>query len=215
MIKKSKYIYFSLLCFFCFISNAFALTGTVNVNDSLTLRSTPSTSGTKITHFYNNTELEILDLNAGSGNGCSKWYKVTYGGYTGYSCGDYITVKQENTSTYQGEDDSYSKENYSNAPTGDGTIMCYEDIGSLSLRNTANGNRTGTTVNCGDNVNILATEEKPNTTCPYWYKIKTGNNTGYVCGYYVNTTKLSSSSLPSPNESGSSSSLSSSDESDT
>ena len=175
-----------------FITNVQALTGIVNVNDSLTLRDAPTTSGAYKTSFYNNTELTILDTNAGSGNGCTKWYKVSYGGYTGYSCGDYITLKQEAASSYHGEDDSYIKSNYNNPPKTDGTIMCYEDAGSLSLRNGAGGGRTGITVNCGDNVNITETVDTPNTTCPYWYKVNANGNTGYVCGYFVNTTKLSS-----------------------
>ena len=190
--KKLSKIMFIYIAFFIFTNNVQALTGIVNVNDSLTLRNAPSTNGTRITSFYNNTELTILDTNAGSGNGCSKWYKVSYGSYTGYSCGEYITLKQENNNSYQGEDDSYNKAIYNSAPKSDGTIMCYEDAGSLSLRNSANGGRTGVTVNCGDNVNISETIDTPNTTCPYWYKVSTNGNSGYVCGYFVNTTKLSS-----------------------
>ena len=185
-----------LLFYFVFMGgviNVQALTGIVNVNDSLTLRNAPSTSGTRLTSFYNNTELTILDANAGSGNGCSgNWYKVSYGNYTGYSCGDYINIRPESTNNYQGEDDSYQRSNYSVAPRADGTIMCYEDAGSLSLRNSANGGRTGAYVNCGDNVSVLGVVDTPNTSCPYWYQIRFGDNSGYVCGYFVNTTKLSS-----------------------
>lgn len=191
--KCFKYLFLFIFVFLGFHKDVQALTGIVNVNDSLTLRDGPTTTGGIITKFYNATELTILNTNAGSGNGCSgNWYKVSYGGYTGYSCGDYIVLKQENTSIYQGEDDSYSKSNYDQAPSKDGTIMCYEDTGALSLRSSANGSKTGIKVNCGDEVSILETVDKPNTTCPYWYKIHNGQNSGYVCGYYVNTTKLSS-----------------------
>ena len=191
--RKKKYIILTLAASFCFIPNTNALTGTVNVNDSLTLREQPTTNSTMITKFYNATELTILNTNAGSGNGCSgNWYEVSYGNYRGYSCSDFIIVNSENSPVYNGEDDSYSKDNYKDKTSGDGTIMCYEDTGALSLRSSANGNKTGTKVNCGENINILETVDKPNTTCPYWYKIKRGNDTGYVCGYFVNTTKLSS-----------------------
>lgn len=187
-----KYLFLVMMLFLS-CPNVFALTGTVNVNDSLTLRDAPSTSGKMITKFYNATELTILDTNAGKGNGCSgSWYKVNYGSYTGYSCGDFIVLNQESNSINPGDDDSYSKSNYEKAPNRDGTIMCYEDTGSVGLRNTVNGNRTGTNVNCGEEVDVLETVEQPNTTCPYWYKVNTGSASGYLCGYFVNTTKLSS-----------------------
>ena len=116
-----KFLKIITICFIYFIGvvNVQALTGVVNVNDSLTLRDSPSVGGAKITHFYNNTELTILDTNAGSGNGCSKWYKVTYGGYTGYSCGEYIILKQESIPSIDAEDDSYIRSNYNNKPAGD------------------------------------------------------------------------------------------------
>ena len=195
--RKKFYFVFIYLIYFMGIIHVQALTGVVNVNDSLTLRSAPSTGGARLTSFYNNTELTILDTNAGSGNGCSgNWYKVSYGTYTGYSCGDYINIKPENTSiNYNSDDDSYNRNNYSSALNVDGTIMCYEDAGSLSLRSSANGGRTGSYVNCGDKVNILGTEDTPNMTCPYWYQINYNGNVGYVCGYYVNTTKLSSTAV--------------------
>lgn len=192
LIKRIKNYLFLISILFLSCPSVLALTGTVNVNDSLTLRDAPSTSGRMITKFYNATELTILNTNAGSGNGCSgNWYQVQYGGYTGYSCGDFIILNQENTA-YDGEDNSYSKSNYEKEPSHDGTIMCYEDTGALSLRSSANGSKTGVKVNCGEEVDVVETVDKPNTTCPYWYKIQRGTDVGYVCGYYVNTTKLSS-----------------------
>ena len=99
MREKLYKLIFMIIIFFFLIPNSKALTGVVNVNDSLTLRSTPSTSGTMITKFYNATVLNILSTNAGSGNGCNNWYKVSYGQYTGYSCGDYIILNKENNSS--------------------------------------------------------------------------------------------------------------------
>ena len=194
MLKKLLIILFVLIIFFIGSNNVLALTGVVNVNDSLTLRDAPSTSGKKITSFYNNTEVIILDKNAGSGSGCSNWYKVQYGDYVGYSCGEYIIVNNEEQKS-DTEDDSYVKSNYDKAPSKDGTIMCYEDAGALGIRSSAGGNKTGKVVNCGEEVNIKETVEKKGTTCPYWYKIERGNDTGYICGYFVNTTKLSSTAL--------------------
>ena len=192
MLKKIKNIIFILILLFINIPSTLALTGTVNVNDSLTLRDAPSTSGNKITGFYNGTIVNIIDTNAGVGNGCdTNWYKVEYNNYTGYSCGKYIVVNNEGV-TNDTEDKSYVKDNYNKAPSKDGTIMCYGSTGSLGLRNKASGTKTGAVVDCGEEVNILEVVETPSITCPYWYKIERNNDTGYVCGYYVNTTKLSS-----------------------
>lgn len=190
MTRKVNRLLLSIMLLFICIPNVSALTGTVNVNDSLTLRDAPTTSGNKITSFYNATELNILNTNAGTGNGCSgNWYQVQYGNYTGYSCGDFIILNYETTNT---EDDSYKKSNYDNAPSHDGTIMCYEDTGSIGIRSSVGGSKTGAIVDCGEEIDVLATADRPNTTCPYWYQIKRGNDTGYICGYFVNTTKLSS-----------------------
>ena len=61
-----------------------SLTGTVNVNDSLNLRASASTSSNVITSFSNGTILTILDTNGGSCDGGGSWYKVSYGNYSGY-----------------------------------------------------------------------------------------------------------------------------------
>lgn len=190
MLKNIKF-YLIVIIMFIYIPNVNALTGIVNVNDSLTLRDAPTTSGAYITSFYNATELNILNTNAGTGNGCSgNWYQVQYGNYTGYSCGEFIVLN--NNQSVNAEDDSYRKSNYDIKPSNDGTIMCYEDTGSVGIRNSVGGSKTGAKVDCGETVDILSTVDRPNTTCPYWYQIKRGNDTGYICGYFVNTTKLSS-----------------------
>lgn len=192
MIRQIRKWLIGIVFFFCFCSDVFALTGVVNVNDSLTLRDAPSVSGNMITRFYNATELTVLNTNAGSGNGCSgSWYQVQYQQYTGYSCGDFIVLKDE-VVVVEGEDDSYSKSNYDKPLTRDGSIMCYEDTGALSLRSSVNGSRTGVKVNCGDEVDILETVDTSGETCPYWYKVSATAGSGYVCGYFVNTVKLSS-----------------------
>ena len=194
MLKKINRLLLILIIIFISSSNVKALTGVVNVNDSLTLRKEPSTSGEKITSFYNGTEVTMLDTNAGSGSGCSNWYKVEYGGYVGYSCGEFIVLNNE-VNTNDTEDDTYNKSNYDNKPNGDGTIMCYEDTKSLGIRSAVNGSKTGKVVDCGEEVNILETVERKGTTCPYWYKIKSVDKEGYICGYFVNTTKLSSTAM--------------------
>lgn len=196
MKKINSLLFMGVLCFIS-LNNVQALTGVVNVNDSLTLRNKPTTSGSYITSFYNNTELTILDTNAGSGNGCSdNWYKVKYTTssktYEGYSCGTYIKLNNTSTSTNTSySDDSYVKSNYDNKPSDDGTIMCYEDTGNVTLRSTAGGASTGKSVACGVNVKINDIKENAGNSCPYYYKVTSNGNTGWICGYFVNTTKLS------------------------
>lgn len=187
--KFFRWLIVVILIFCSFATSTYALTGIVNVNDSLSLRSSASSSSALKTSFYNGTELEILSTNAGSGNGCDdNWYKVKYGNYTGYSCGTFINLVSSNM-----EDGSYSKSNYSKALAKDGSIMCYEDTGAVTLRDKANGSRlSGKTVNCGDLVNIVDITETKGKSCPYWYKVDNGKYSGYLCGYFVNTTKLSS-----------------------
>ena len=51
MLKKINSLLLILIIIFIGSSNVKALTGVVNVNDSLTLRKEPSTSGEKITSF--------------------------------------------------------------------------------------------------------------------------------------------------------------------
>ena len=193
--KLNKYLLFAVLIFITFNTNVNALTGIVNVNDSLTLRDAPTTAGGYLTSFYNGTTLEVLNTNVGSGNGCDgAWYQVQYGGYTGYSCGTFINLVTDNTSN-DTEDNSFSLNNYSTVLDADGSVMCYEDTGSLSIRDGVNGGRTGKVVDCGEKVQILETIDTPGSTCPYWYKFKRNDDVGYVCGYFINTTKLSSTAV--------------------
>lgn len=189
--KSSIFIIFLVTFIFSYNANASSI-GIVNVNDSLTLRSEPTTNSSIITKFYNNTTLEILDTNAGKGNGCDdNWYKVKYSSHTGYSCSTFINTITNSTSS-NGTDESYSKDNYNNPLSKDGSIMCYEDTDSITLRSTANGTKlSGKMVECGEEVNIVDVTETAGAVCPYWYKVDNGSNSGYVCSYYVNTTKLS------------------------
>ena len=200
--KKINYIVIFLLSFFVVSYNVNATTGTVNVNDSLTLRDKPNISGSIVTNFYNGTVLTVLSTNSGTGNGCSdNWYKVSYGNYTGYSCSTYITINYDEKE-YISEDDSYNKSNYDTKSNYDGSIMCYEDDGDLNLRSSAGGSTTGKKVSCGESVNIKNIQESSGS-CPYYYNITTSSgNTGWVCGYFVNTTKLSSTAQTYYNNNG-------------
>jgi len=193
MKKKRNVVILFLIIFFSFLPSIYAsTTGIVNVNDSLNLRSGPGSNYSIITSLYNATVVNVISTNAASGNGCdSNWYHVSYGNYDGYVCGDYIIIKQESSDNIVNQDNSYLKSDYDTKSSYDGSIMCYEDSGNLGLRSTAGGARTGKSVSCGELVNINSVQES-SSSCPYYYNIITsGGDTGWVCGYFVNTTKLS------------------------
>lgn len=166
-------------------------------DDPLTFRS--SVGGTIMDKLPCDTEVEVLAKNVGSTSGCSNWFKIKYNNKEGYGCGNYLSLTKgsssssssnNNTSSdYIVSDDTYDKSRY-NSRTKDGTIMCYEDSTNLGLRDKPGGTSVGT-ISCGEAVNIIDTYENgTNTKCDYYYKVSTGSKSGYVCGYFVNTTKL-------------------------
>lgn len=154
----------------------------------------------KLTGLSCDTKVEILDKNAGAdGKGTcpTSLYKIKYGSITGYVCGKYIgdvgssSPSNPNVGKSTTGDNIYVKDNYQNKPSGDGTISCFEDTGNLPLKKTVGGSSSGS-VSCGEEVTINSTVESSGI-CPYYYNITDSRrNSGYVCSYYVNTTKLSS-----------------------
>ena len=204
---RLKRLFLFLIIFFLFNPNVYALTGVVvgiDPGSSLTFRNGASTSAAGIGSFVNGDRLEILNTNAGlagCNGGKSPWYQVKYGNTTGYVCSAFVELINENTNNNTndstvtngaaGIDNSYNKDNYSSSLGSDGSVMCYEDTGSITLRDAAGGNKkSGQVVDCGEKVTIIKSKETKGTTCPYWYKINNGKYEGYLCGYFVNTTKL-------------------------
>lgn len=186
---KKKCVFVIFLIMFLFVYNVDAsTTGTVNVNDALYLRESPSASSASLTYFYNGTELNVLNTNAGSDSVCSAWYKVSFGSYTGYVCGDYVILNSVQSST-NNEDDSYLRSNYDNPPSKDGYVACYEDTKDVTLRTSAAGSYSNVKVSCGEEVTINSVYETNNGY--WWYNVTTSNNkTGYIQNIYVNTTKM-------------------------
>lgn len=162
---------------------------------------------TRITRLSCDTEVDVLDKNAGTTSGvCDKWYKISYNNTIGYACGDYLRKSSEGSSSgttssgtstnpnvgkSSGSDNIYIKENYDNKLSADGTISCFEDTGDINLKSSAgSGSNTGK-AKCGDVVTINSVAEKTGS-CKYYYNVTNQRGeTGYLCGYFVNTTKLS------------------------
>ena len=191
--KKVPYILVAILLFLLFVNFTSADVKKAIVycpdnNDPLNVRD--GVGGKLLTALSCNTEVKVLDQNAGSNSSCSKWYKIEYGsGSVGYACGDYLRVIEEVKLT--GSDNIYIKENYDNPLSSDGFMACYEDTTDVSLRKSPGGASTGNKVSCGEKVKINSVSEGSGT-CGYYYNITDSKgNSGYVCGYYVNTTKLS------------------------
>lgn len=149
-----------------------------------------------------NTEVDVLDKNAGSTAGiCKAWYKINYNGTTGYACGDYLkssgssfggsSSTDPSVGKSSGSDNIYLKENYDKKVNGDGTISCYEDTTDVNLKSSAgSGSNTGK-AKCGDVVKINSVKEASGS-CKYYYNVTNQRGeTGYLCGYFVNTQKLS------------------------
>ena len=72
-----SYLLFTILIFITFSANVNALTGIVNVNDSLTLRDAPTTAGGYLTSFYNGTTLEAIQKKYCPESSCSTWVRDT------------------------------------------------------------------------------------------------------------------------------------------
>lgn len=194
MNKKIIYIFVTLTLFFALINLTEADVTRAKVycpddNEPLNIRE--SIGGEVKTALACNTEVKVIDQNAGvDGNG-TKWYKIEYGnGSVGYAISTYIRIIE--TVKLSGSDNIYIKENYDSALDSDGFVACYEDTTDVSLRKSPGGTSTGNKVSCGEKVKINSVSEGSGT-CGYYYNITDSKgNSGYVCGYFVNTTKLSS-----------------------
>lgn len=148
-----------------------------------------------------NTKVKILNTNAGKdgrGTCATSLYKIKYNNDEGYVCGTYIKKststddnKDNNVGKSSNGDNIYVKEDYMSAPSTNGSIRCYENTGDLYLKRTPTGSSTGVPLSCGQSVTVNSSQETDGK-CPYYYNVTdTKGNTGYVCSYYVDTTKLS------------------------
>ena len=194
--KFKKFLKCSLILMITLILNinVYALSGTVSGTD-VRIRSGAGTSyGTLLEDAGYGKSYTLLSSSpystsdGTSGCGTGKWYKVSYNNQVGYICSEFMTVNsssENDNSSAQTIDLSGSK----------GIIACYEDATSLPLRNSANGGSTISYLNCGDQVEILDTDLSNYNGCYSYYKVKSGGNTGYVCGKYVTTTSLSKKAL--------------------
>ena len=94
--KKLSYFVFLIINFIFLSFNVSADTKVVVINgDSVRFRSSATIYANNIIREFNNgAELDLIDENIASGNGCDdKWYKASYNGTTGYICSEFATIK--------------------------------------------------------------------------------------------------------------------------
>ena len=114
MKSKITYIIITIVLFFALISLTEADVTRAKIycpddNEPLNIRE--SIGGNVKTALACNTEVNVIDENAGvDGNG-TKWYKIEYGnGEEGYAISTYIRIIS--TRVLSGSDNIYIKENY-------------------------------------------------------------------------------------------------------
>lgn len=152
----------------------------------------------KIKSLACDTGLTILAKDVATNNKCATtWYKVEYDGAVGYACGKYIgsNSSSPNIGKSTTGDNIYQKDNYQSKGNYDGTISCYEDTTDSSLRRTIGG-AVVENISCGVPVKINSVQNSTGS-CKYYYNVTNmeTNTSGWICGYYVSTTKLSSFAL--------------------
>ncbi|MCT4784155.1 MULTISPECIES: N-acetylmuramoyl-L-alanine amidase [Exiguobacterium] len=137
------------------VEAASTYTTTANLN----LRKSASTSGTILLTIPSGRSVTYLGT-------YGSWYKVSYGGQTGYVSSQYVKVSTSSTTTST-------------------STKTYTTTVNLNLRKSAS--TTGTillTIPSGRNVTYLGTYGS-------WYKVSYGRQTGYISSQYVKVSTTS------------------------
>ncbi len=141
-------------------SQYLSVTGKVSAS-SLNMRSTPSTSGTKVTSLSSGTQVKILESLDG-------WYRVEANGKTGYISSQYVSLAQSQSSAVA-PPPAAQESNLT------GTVSA----SSLNVRSTPSTSGTKvTSLSSGTQVKILESLDG-------WYRIEANGKTGYVSSQYI------------------------------
>ena len=163
-----KKIIITLVLFVLFINVGYAANGTAycpDDNEPVNIRN--SAGGSLIGKGIPcGSDVEVLDTNAGSTSNCRTWYKVRYDITTGYACGDYIKLKDFNT-TYKGK------------------ALCIENTDPLNIWSDVNKTNKLGKLSCNEEMEVLEKNVASNTKCGNWYKVRHNGTTGYACGKYI------------------------------
>ncbi len=133
-----------------------AVSKTGTATENLNLRDQPGTSGMILTTIPKGKTVTILSEKDENG-----WYKVSYGGKTGYVSGSYLTTSPSGSTTIT-------------TKTGTATE-------NLNLRNQASlSGKILTTIPKGKTVTILSEKDENG-----WYKVSYDGKTGYAISNYI------------------------------
>ena len=133
-----------------------AVSKTGTATENLNLRDQPGTSGKILTTIPKGKIVTILSEKDENG-----WYKVSYGGKTGYVSGSYLTTSPSGSTTIT-------------TKTGTATE-------NLNLRNQASlSGKILTTIPKGKTVTILSEKDENG-----WYKVSYDGKTGYAISNYI------------------------------
>ena len=133
-----------------------AVSKTGTATENLNLRDQPGTSGKILTTIPKGKTVTILSEKDENG-----WYKVSYGGKTGYVSGSYLTTSTSSSTTIT-------------TKTGTATE-------NLNLRNQASlSGKILTTIPKGKTVTILSEKDENG-----WYKVSYDGKTGYAISNYI------------------------------
>ena len=140
-------------------SQYLSLSGTVSAS-SLNLRSTPSTSGSKVATLSSGTKVDILESLDG-------WYRVEADGKTGYVSSEYVSLGQTQSPA--------APPAAAQEPNPTGTVSA----STLNVRSGPGASHNKVTaLSSGTQVEILETLDG-------WYRISANGKTGYVSAQYV------------------------------
>jgi len=141
-------------------SQYLSVTGKVSAS-SLNMRSTPSTSGTKVTSLSSGTQVNILESLDG-------WYRVEANGKTGYISSQYVSLAQSQSSAVTPP-----------PATQESNLTGTVSASSLNVRSTPSTSGTKvTSLSSGTQVKILESLDG-------WYRIEANGKTGYVSSQYI------------------------------
>ena len=145
-----------------------AVSKTGTATENLNLRDQPGTSGKILTTIPKGKTVTILSEKDENG-----WYKVSYGGKTGYVSGSYLTTSPSGSTTIT-------------TKTGTATE-------NLNLRNQASlSGKILTTIPKGKTVTILSEKDENG-----WYKVSYDGKTGYAISNYIKEDDSNSESTES------------------
>ncbi len=153
-------------------------TGTVTAGSSLRLRAEPNTSSATLAVAPKNAQVDVLE-DAGSG-----WYKVSYKGVEGYMSGQWLSVVPNGDAADAADPaddaaDAGTNETDEAPAPAETSEAAYVNAGPLNVRS---GPGTGYSrvgsLSTGSSVTVVETLDG-------WYKVTSGNVTGYVSARYI------------------------------